>query len=180
MRPLILCLATLFAGCTLNDVYHAGKDTLDAARVTSSIGSDAAARFRVHPTSSIQVQTASSYPTPEWLTFAQSGVEQVFPSELESRAPNYRLVVSWPHENEVGMQSSASQTRLLDIKLGGLFEPPSIAEVETLTVRLLDSSNTLVHQQRLKIKPALWQGDWDTQASMERAFYQFALDLAGR
>ena len=176
MRLATLLLAISLTGCTLNDVYHTGIDSLEAARITSSIRSDNASRFRLHPASSVAVQTPNSFSAPHWLSHAQAGVAQVFPSTPN---PNYRLMVSWQLPKDVQAEKSRKK-RLLDVNLGGLFEPPKISEVETLTVSLIDSSETLVHQERLTIKPALWRGDWDSEMSMQRAFYQFALDLAGR
>ena len=173
--PPILLLSVALTGCTLNDVYHTGLQSVSNARLHSSIHSDGTTRFRVHPASSIAVRQAFGI-APEWLSYAQSGVSHVFPT---AAMPNYELLISWD-ETAPGAAPRATDGGHIGINLGGLFEPPKLAEVETLTLQLVDSTHGLVHQQRLTIRPALWQSDWDSEKSMERAFYQFALELAGR
>lgn len=179
---LLACSLNLIAGCALNDVYHTGKDSLSAVRFASSIKSDGETRFRLHPATTINVDVAKHAHSPDWLAYASSGVGYVFPTSAE---PNYRLLLSWPESELTSLSAdtahpTGNRSGLIDIKLGGLFNPPKLSEVETLTVHLVDATDRLVHQQRLTIKPALWQGDWDSEKSMERAFYQFALELAGR
>ena len=88
----------------------------------------------------------------------------------------YELLLAW--SEDVAEVQGAADSSFLEVTLGGLFEVPRPSRAGTMTVQL-HQGGTIVSQHQLRIKPSLWQGDWDSASAVEAAFHRFALELRG-